>query len=321
MLAEEYLNQAIKDIKHAKHHIYIITMIMTDDEVTEPFVDALCEASERGVVVNVAADMFTYAEIGGHFRFNTSGNNRVKAATKLKRRLIQSGAAFRWLGRSSSTIVNGRTHSKWMVIDDIVYAFGGVNLYNEGLRSNDYMLRQKNKDLATRMITIQGQVLKADKNNRVHRSKKFPIKDGIVILDGGMFADSAIYRRACHLAEKSTDITYVSQYCPTGRLGRLLKKTNSKLYFNHWNKASSLNALTIRVGSWVSGHQTIYNRDKYLHAKLMIFTLKDGKRIALSGSHNFSHGGVWLGTREIVLETSSPKILAQFDKYIAEHVD
>jgi len=43
-------------------------MIIVEDEATRALIDVLCHAAERGVSVTVAADMFTYTEIGGHFR-------------------------------------------------------------------------------------------------------------------------------------------------------------------------------------------------------------------------------------------------------------
>lgn len=320
LLPKEYLDELIGSINQAKTHVYILTMIITNDEVTEPLIDALCEAARRGVTVNVAADIFTYAEIGGHFKFHTQNHPKVLPATTLKRRLAKSGVKFRWLGKTASSIVNGRTHCKWAVVDDTVYSFGGTNLYAEGLAANDYMLSQEDNELADHLINAHQRIIKADRNSRVHRSQKIKINSGTLLLDGGLLGDSVIYRRACQLIAQSKHVTYVSQYCPTGRLGRLLKKTNNKVYFNHWNKASSLNALTIRLGSWFSGHQTIYDRPKYLHAKLMIFEMQDGNKVALSGSHNFSHGGVWLGTRENTLETSDSKIISQFEKFIEEHV-
>lgn len=320
LLPEQYLAKLVADVKKSRNHVYILTMIITDDEVTSPLVDALCDAAKRGVDVNVAADVFTYAEIGGHFKFHTHNNKKVKPATRLKKRLSKNGVTFTWMGRFASSILNGRTHCKWAVIDDVVYSFGGVNLFDEGIGNNDYMLRQVDENLASKLIGYQKKFIRSDKNGHVQRATKFEIKHGTVLLDGGLLGDSIIYRHACRLTTKAKKVTYVSQYCPTGRLGRLLKKTETKLYFNHWNKASSLNALTIRLGSWFSGHRTIYNRSKYLHAKLMIFEMADGSKVALSGSHNFSHGGVWLGTRENTLETSDIKLIEQFEKFVSEQV-
>lgn len=47
----------------------------------------------------------------------------------------------------------------------------------------------------------------------------------------------------------------------------------------------------------------------------MIFTMPDGSKIALTGSHNFQNGGVILGTRELCLETSSPQIISELEVF------
>jgi cardiolipin synthase len=64
----------------------------------------------------------------------------------------------------------------------------------------------------------------------------------------------------------------------------------------------------------------MYTRNRYLHAKFMIFTMPDGSKVALTGSHNFVYAGVLLGTREIALETRNPKIIRQLESFFESHV-
>jgi cardiolipin synthase len=78
--------------------------------------------------------------------------------------------------------------------------------------------------------------------------------------------------------------------------------------------------MVIKLGLIFTRSLTLYNRDQYLHAKFMIFTMPDGKKIALTGSHNFVHGGVLLGTREVALETEDPKVIAQLEDFWKTHV-
>ena len=52
----------------------------------------------------------------------------------------------------------------------------------------------------------------------------------------------------------------------------------------------------------------------------MLFTFANGSKIALSGSHNFVNGGVLLGTREIALETSNPRIINQLEEFITKFI-
>lgn len=317
---DAYLLDATRRIQSARTRVNVLTMIVVEDEVTRPLIDALCAAAERGVAVTVAADMFTYTEIGGHFKFNTRNSKAIRHITAMEHRLKRSGVAFRWLGTMANSLISGRTHSKWLVVDDTVYSFGGVNLYGGGIQNTDYMFRVTDVGLAAHLVTEQQRITEADHYNQSYRAHSFGDDMTTVLIDGGLLGDSIIYRHACRLTAKAEKVIYVSQYCPTGKLGRLLRKSNPTLYFNHWNKTNSLNAATIRVGTWLSGHTTEYTREPYLHAKFMLFSLPSGEKVALSGSHNFSHGGVWLGTREVAIETRDPAIIKQLESFVREHV-
>lgn len=315
---DEYLADAVDRITNASTRVSLLTMIIVDDEKTAPLIDALCMAAERGVAVTVAADMFTYTEVGGHFHFNMRRSKKVRHLTEMQRRLQKAGVHFRWLGAVATSLINGRTHSKWLVVDDYVFSFGGVNLYKFGISNTDYMFGIKDALLAERLVAEEQRILQADRNNHAYRAHKFGDDTNCVLIDGGFAGDSIIYRHTCKLAQQATDIVYVSQYCPTGKLGRLLEKTNSTLYFNPWRQATtSLNVLAIRLGSALSGLKTSYTGSNYIHCKCMIFTFPDGSKRAITGSHNFSAAGVWLGTREVALETSDPHIIKQLERFIA----
>jgi len=320
VLPEEYLSGAVHHITHAKVRVSLLTLIIVDDEKTKPLIDALCAAAQRGIPVTVTADMFTYAEIGGHFRFNTRHTKKVRHLADMKHRLQKSGVKFRWLGTVASSILSGRTHSKWLVVDDYVYSFGGVNLYKLGLENTDYMLGMSDTLLADYLAAEQRRIMQTDRDNHTYRSHKFGDDTNCILIDGGFSGDSIIYRHACKLTKEAVAVTYVSQYCPTGKLARLLEKTSSTLYFNPWNQAKSLNALVIRTGGMLSGLKTAYTHADYIHCKCMIFTFADGSKRAITGSHNFSSGGVWLGTREVALETSDPHIIKQLERFIAKHI-
>ncbi len=165
-------------------------------------------------------------------------------------------------------------------------------------------------------------LLKADKAGHATRSHSITIDaTSTALIDGGLIGDSIIYRRACTLARQAEHITLVSQYCPTGKLNRILKKKKATLYFNHWRKAAWVNRFLIQFGMIFSKQHTNYHSKKYLHAKFIIFTMKDGTKVALSGSHNYMFGSVVVGTREIALETRDIGIINQleafFDKKVA----
>lgn len=317
-----YVETATEHINRAKEHVSFLCMMVTDDNATDELIDALAAAARRGVDVQVAADTFTYGEIGGHFVPLKYYTKRARLITTMSKELIKSGVKFTWLGRFSALPFTGRTHSKCLIVDDTIYSFGGVNLYDESLSYTDYMFSYKDPLLSLELRDEIRRLIKADGSNFSYRSHEFSIgKVGTVLLDGGFQGDSIIYRRAVQLAREASEVLFVSQYCPGGRLSRALKNTSSALYFNPPHNASFWNKLIIANNMFFSGHRTQYKRDKYLHAKFMIFTMEDGSKVAITGSHNFVPAGVLFGTREIALETRDKKIIKQLETFFKNNIE
>ncbi len=320
LLPDEYLHDATLAINQAKKRVVFTCMMLTDDLVTDKFVDALNKAALRGVKVEVAADVFTYGELSGHFIPTKYFTKKTRETNQMARNFKKNKVKFHWLGRFAYTPFTGRTHTKYCVVDDVVYSFGGVNLYDAGISNIDYMLKIKDTALADALDKEYDRLVQADQGRYASRSRYFDSPYGKVLVDGGIPMESLIYRRACQLASASSEVLYVSQYGPVGKLNRLLKKTNSHLYFNTTDQASPLSRLVIRLTLLLTRNKTLYKKDDYLHAKFMIFTMPDGTKIALTGSHNFANGGVILGTREIALETKDPAIIKQLEKFYQDYV-
>ncbi len=323
LTADKYASDVVKKIRSARKRILIVATVLRDDDPnSHAIVEALCEASDRGVETIVYIDTFTYLEPKG-FALRSSKRQpaRTIQAMKLERRLKQHGITFHWLGRKTIGLLVGRTHSKWTVIDDVVYTFGGVNLDHSSFTNVDYIFRLKNALLADVIAKEQEHIYSLDCSGGAARSHSYAISDqSITLFDGGLIGDSIIYRRACDLAQKADKIILVSQYCPTGRLAHILKKKPSILYFNHWRHASSLNRFLITLGMFTAKHDTSYTRDAYLHAKFIIFTMPDGQKVAITGSHNFMFGSGAMGTREIALETTDHHIIRQLESFLHQHV-
>lgn len=318
--SRDLLKELTDACRNANERIYITVTILKDDSLTAPLFDALEEAIKRGVDVHIAADAFTYTELKTSYRPITHRSQQLLDAKLLERRMKKRGAKFRWLGRFSSFAFVGRTHIKWFIVDDMVYSFGGINIDKESFGYIDYHLRTTNPALAQRLCDEQKRIVRADETGRALRSRSFGDDDNTILIDGGFAFDSLIYRRACFWAAKASHISLVSQYCPTGRLSRLLKRTDSHLYFNHWTGAGFLNKWTIRVGMYFSRLNTQYHKREYLHAKFVIFTLPSGEKVALTGSHNFVWAGTALGTREVALETRDPAIIDQLESFLQKNV-
>ena len=285
LTANKYASDVVKKIRSARKRILIVATVLRDDGPnSHAIVEALCEASDRGVETIVYIDTFTYLEPKG-FALRSSKRQpaRTIQAMKLERRLKQHGITFHWLGRKTIGLLVGRTHSKWTVIDDVVYTFGGVNLDHSSFTNVDYIFRLKNALLADVIAKEQEHIYSLDCSGGAARSHSYAISDqSITLFDGGLIGDSIIY--------------------------------------NHWRHASSLNRFLITLGMFTAKHDTSYTRDAYLHTKFIIFTMPDGQKVAITGSHNFMFGSGAMGTREIALETTDHHIIRQLESFLHQHV-
>ena len=316
----DYVAEATDLIHRAKNRVVVIAMVVADHGRMRPMIDALVKAAERGVKVSVAADVFTYGEVNGSFlpiRYSSKG---PRAATAMARELKKAGVHFAWLGHGRVTLFNGRTHSKWCVVDDTSFVFGGVNLYEEGLDHSDFMFRVTDTELANHLDKEWHHIIRAERASTNFRSHTLTLPVGTALFDGGIIGRSIIYKRACELTMFAKHVTFVSQYCPTSKLARELKKVSHTLYFNRPEQASFLNRLLLKLSMALSGLKTEYTKKPYVHAKYMIFTMYDGSKIALTGSHNFAYTGVLFGTREIALETSNPAIIKQLESFTKSYI-
>lgn len=317
---KDYVAEATELINRSKTRVVVIAMVVADHGRMRPMVDALVKAAERGVTVCVAADIFTYGEVNGSFlpiRYSSKG---PRAATAMAKELKKAGVHFAWLGHGRITIFNGRTHSKWCVVDDTSFVFGGVNLYEEGLNHSDYMFRVTDTELSDHLFQEWHRIVKAERSSTNFRSHHLTLPIGTALFDGGIIGRSIIYKRACELTMFAKEVTFVSQYCPTSRLAKELKNVPHTLYFNRPEQASFLNRLLLRFSMAVTGFQTKYRKKRYIHAKFMIFTMPDGSKTALTGSHNFAYTGVLFGTREIALETNNPAVITQLESFLESYI-
>ncbi len=325
LLPLDYLSEATKQIQNAKKRIYLIGLSMFRDDTTRDFIDAIAAAARRGVDVHVAADFMTYsyATAGIKNLPLTYRSRSVRSTTDLKRHLTEAGAHFRWLGQHYGPLFMGRTHSKWLVVDDTVFSFGGVNVNREGFVDyNDYMLMVKDSSLANLLMREQLAIEKADRARRTSRNHKKKTVLGAVLIDGGSLGRSIIYDEAVKLARQADEILYVSQYCPTGRLAKILRTKSAQIYFNPIdNVDTKINRLIISLGRGWTSKNNLYKRKKHLHAKFIIFTMPDGSRRVITGSHNFVAASSRLGTRENALLTDDEKIIEQLEKFFHEEVE
>ncbi|MDN4471431.1 phospholipase D-like domain-containing protein [Demequina zhanjiangensis] len=320
LASEDYIADATHQIHAAKTRVLLTTLTIADDHRTDELIDALVWASRRGVRVSVAADVFTYADAAGTFLPTGYRNARWRASSRLASKLAREGVAFSWLGREKGLIWRGRTHTKFCVVDDVAYAFGGVNLDQQGVENTDFMLRIDDPRLADDLEGVYGRIQRMNLSERGHRSLEFRYGADRVLVDGGIPGDSIIYRRALEHARRAERVLLISQYCPTGELGRTVRERSHELWFNPPRNAGAANRMLIASSMLWTGYRTRYTQRRYLHAKAMVFFRASGARIAITGSHNFVAGGVKLGTREIALETRDAGTIDQILDFHARHV-
>ena len=315
-----YAEALAKDIENAKHRVIVFSHIIGNDASTQKLITALCKAAKRDVHVEVSSDIFTYGVMGGWRNTPLSPNKRIHALSAMAKRFRDSGVKFDWIGQLGPILFAGRMHIKWCVVDEKVYCFGGVNLYDDGLKYADYMFGSRDVELGNQITKEHERIVSASRLGMVHRSYQFASLHGTVLVDGGKLGDSIIYKRACELARQATDITFVSQYCPTGKLGKIMKAKGANLYFSPPNLGHGFNRFLIRVTMATTGYKTLYRRRKYIHAKCIIYTMPDGHKVALTGTHNFVRAGVALGTREIELETADLNVISQLEAFLQTHI-
>ncbi len=323
LTASEYALDLARTIAGARSEIALtVTMLRDDDPRSHAIVEALCSAADRDVAISICVDTFTYLEPKEFLLFSPKRQPaRTFRALQLVRKLKHHGIQFRWLGRKASAIIYGRTHSKWAVVDDIVYSFGGANIDNESFENTDYMLRFTDAKLALAITSEHVRVRRADQGGGAFRSHTYALDSHTTVLfDGGFVGNSIIYRRACALAKDAKKIVLVSQYCPTGRLAAYLRNKDVKLYFNDGKNASLVNRVLIAIGRFTAKHDTLYTRPTYLHAKFIVFTMPGGHKVAISGSHNFMYSSGLVGTREIAIETTDTRIIRQLERFCKDFV-
>ncbi len=321
MRPKTYLRDLIRHINKAQHRVYLLALVIADEDETRTLMTALEQAAQRGVKVSVASDMvFTYRELGVAGRKKHYVRTQLARMRSMRSKLQAQGANVTWLGQHGITLYSRRTHAKWSIVDNTVYTFGGVNLYSVGVENLDYMFRIEDTSLADHLASQQDMFVRENKSGRAQPSHDFGLGDNVALIDGGMIGDSIIYRHARRLASKAVHIIYVSQYAPTGKLGKIIQSRRHELYYNPAAKVEFFGRSLIHWMEFLRGFRSLYTRRPYIHAKFMIFTMADGERVAITGSHNFLAGNAIAGAREIALETRDPAVITQLETFLDKYI-
>lgn len=320
VVSKKYTARIIRAIEQAQHNVYVLALIIEHNKDASDIITALVRAASRGVRVHVMIDFSTYSFSDGHLNPYYGISGPVSSSHHLENRLRAHGGTVTWLGTHNPFLFAGRTHSKWIVADDIVFCFGGINLHADFTSDNDYMLEIQDKELATVIADEHIAISRADRTDSAYLSKSVASPYGEILIDGGVPFDSIIYRRAVDMVKDATEVLIVTQYCPTGKLAKLLSVKTYKAYYNIPSTNDPATNYLIALGEKITGITNSYTAKQYLHAKFIIATYANGHKKALTGSHNFiSYGGI-LGTREIALLTPDEAIISSLEKFYHQHI-
>jgi phosphatidylserine/phosphatidylglycerophosphate/cardiolipin synthase-like enzyme len=318
--SKDYYAELLHLIPAAKRQIVIVAMQLAPGPRVNTIFDMLEQAAKRGVDVQVIADTYSWQYM---YRTKLRGSNksdpRPSAMRDIFAGLQSAGVNISFIGKLGINPFKGRMHAKYTVVDDVLFSFGGVNFHDEAFTSYiDYMFRIENGKLMNFLAVLTKKIhsdgpfnnleLQIDKNNQV-------------LVDGGRPKKSAIYELACELAKDAREVCCVSQMCPSGELANLIRKTNNyHCYFNSARRASTPTNISIAVDSARYRIHNSYQKAAYLHAKCLLFIMKDGEKRLITGSHNFSWRGVAYGTKEMALYSKDPKMWQKLYDFIQNEV-
>lgn len=318
--SQAYTQRVLKAIQHAKKRVYVLALIIQQTEDSSEIITALTRAAHRGVEVNVVADFSTASYTSGHLNPYYGYVKQLRAARDLANRIRSANARFSWVGSRSPFLFAGRTHSKWIIADDVVFCFGGINLHTNFTGDLDYMFEQHDPLLANALASEHMSILRVESLDTAYKSLAVDVAQGTLLIDGGIPFDSIIYRRAVNLVRSSAHILMVTQYCPTGRIAHALKNVESGVYYNEPRTTDLFTNKLIQIGKLTTEIPNMYTRAPYIHAKFLIATNSEGKKTAITGSHNFISYGGMLGTREIALITEDPGMIAALENFYQSHI-
>lgn len=319
---EDYYQYLLAEIPHAKKRIILAAMMILADRKMQPVLTLLSRALERGVNVQIIVDSYVgyYKSAAVRDAGETAAQRRelIQHTEHIFEQLYAKGARIVHVGKVGLNPFAHRCHAKVTIIDDTVYSFGGVNFTSGSFGNADFMLRVQSDRLASRLAIVINDI----GNATPLADFSWPLdRHHEVLFDAGIPRKSIIYERACELASRSAHVSYVSQMVPSGRLGRILRRTRTSSYFNRPEQGNGmLLAASFLIDRLVSGVANLYRRPTYIHAKFMLFELKDGSKALLTGSNNFSWRGVAYGTKEIALCSTDETLWQQLYDFMQKEI-
>ncbi len=315
--ATDYYKALLAQIPKARKRIVIHAMVVLWQQHTEDILALLYPALERGVEVRIVGDMYSKLTANMPKFVRSDRGPKWGHTIAINSDLQSKGAHITYVGKLGFNPFKQRCHSKITIIDDVCFTFGGVNFYAGGFTYHDYMLEIHNKKLADRLYSL---VRDIEKFPRLADAVEKLDQHNTLLFDGGTPGSSAIYDAACEAVANAKKVYYVSQMCPSGRLAKLLTKTQNECYFIRPTQADPPSNLALIVDRARYGITNRYKGKQYIHAKFILCEGHDGSKWIVSGSNNFSWRGIAYGTKEVAVLSSDPQLWQKFYDYMQREI-
>jgi cardiolipin synthase len=315
--APNYYRALQAGIPKAKKRIIIHAMGILWGPKTEMLIPPLLDAAKRGVEVQVVGDIYSkfITYMPRPFREKLPPWSRVRAGND---KLRAGGVNVTYVGSLGPNPFKRRCHTKWTIIDDLVYSFGGINIAEDSFTNHDYMLETRNGHLADYLNALTEQIATGASILPDH-TKQLTARTTI-LFDGGTPGASIIYDTACDIVAQAKKVYFVSQMCPSGRLARLINARDNECYFVRPGQTEfPANLALVRDRS----RFRVINRYRgktYIHAKFILTEGSDGQRHFIGGSNNFSRRGVDYGTKEIAVHSTDPQLWQQLYDFMQKQI-
>jgi phosphatidylserine/phosphatidylglycerophosphate/cardiolipin synthase-like enzyme len=315
--ATDYYESLLKHIPKAKKRIVIHAMVVLWQPHTEKLIPLIQEALDRGVEVRIVGDLYSKLQANMPKFIRGDDGPRWGHTIAINSELQSRGAHVTYVGKIGFNPYKQRCHSKITIVDDLSYTFGGVNFYAGGFTFHDYMLESNEPELANKLYDL---VCNIEKFPRMTDITEELDDDNTLLFDGGTPGSSVIYDAACEAVANAKKVYYVSQMCPSGQLAKLITKADNECYFIRPSQAEPPSSLALIVDKARYGVKNHYTGKQYIHAKFILCEGKDGSKVVVSGSNNFSWRGIAYGTKEIAVRSTDPKLWQAFYDYMQREI-
>jgi phosphatidylserine/phosphatidylglycerophosphate/cardiolipin synthase-like enzyme len=312
----EFLDDLESEAKKATRRVFIKTMILGAGIATDRLL-SMYKGTKKSVDKKFHVDWIGVVGIGNLDllkKHSPKEDSKKWFLLELKKNNVELSITNRPKFGFAGYV--GRNHMKIVIVDDITY-LGGVNISDRQFFSYvDFMVKIVDENLAQTLSSLFTPEKKLYEDRVIYKNK-----DLEVVVDAGIPRKSLIFEKAVSkikLAKKN--IIHISQFLPDGKILHELEKlyingagvsiiTPRKNQFNKFFVLlNTLNKLSIKFRRV---RMPIILKQTMIHAKL---TIIDDKT-AIFGSHNLSQKGVMVGTSEIAVFTSNPKLIKNLSNY------